>query len=71
MAVIVVTSVLSLLLLLLLLLFQAGFIKVDRDYVIQAAEVAKSAGCQHFNLVSSTGADKNSSILFNRTKVRR
>ena len=42
---------------------------MDRDYVIQSAEVAKAAGCEHFNLVSSTGADKNSSVLLYKTKV--
>lgn len=45
-----------------------GFVKVDRDYVLQAAEVAKTAGCQHFHLVSSTGADKTSLLLYPKTK---
>ena len=51
--------------------FQKGFVKVDRDYVLQAAEVAKTTGCQHFHLVSSTGADKNSLLLYPKTKVRK
>lgn len=45
-----------------------GFVKVDRDYVLQAAEVAKSAGCQHFTLVSSTGASRDSFFLYPKTK---
>lgn len=44
------------------------FVKVDRDYVVNSARVAKKAGCSHFQLVSSTGANKNSFILYSRTK---
>ncbi|XP_013065725.1 oxidoreductase HTATIP2-like isoform X2 [Biomphalaria glabrata] len=45
-----------------------GFIRVDHDYVLLAAEIAKAQGCKHFSLVSSQGADKNSSFLYPRTK---
>lgn len=45
-----------------------GFIRVDHDYVLLSAEVAKAQGCKHFTLVSSQGADKNSSFLYPRTK---
>lgn len=44
--------------------------KIDRDYVVNSAKVAKNVGCSHFQLVSSTGANKNSFILYTRTKVR-
>jgi oxidoreductase len=45
-----------------------GFIRVDHDYVLMSAEVAKSQSCKHFSIVSSQGADKNSSFLYPRTK---
>ncbi|XP_064599592.1 oxidoreductase HTATIP2-like isoform X2 [Liolophura sinensis] len=45
-----------------------GFVQVDHDFVVKTAEVAKAAGCEHFNLVSSQGADKNSSFLYTKTK---
>lgn len=45
-----------------------GFIKVDHDYVVQSAEVAKSMGCKHFLLVSSYGAKKDSFFLYPRVK---
>ena len=28
-----------------------GFIKVDHDYVVDSAKLAKAGGCKHFNLV--------------------
>ncbi|XP_005401778.1 PREDICTED: oxidoreductase HTATIP2 isoform X2 [Chinchilla lanigera] len=40
-----------------------GFVRVDRDYVLKSAELAKSGGCKHFNLVSSGGADTSSKFL--------
>ncbi|XP_045175092.2 oxidoreductase HTATIP2-like isoform X1 [Mercenaria mercenaria] len=46
----------------------AHFVKVDRDYVVNSAKVAKDAGCSHFQVVTAYGADKNSSILYNKTK---
>jgi len=48
---------------------QAGFYRVDHDYIINAAQLAKKGGCSQFHLVSSVGAKKNSSFLAPRTKV--
>ncbi|XP_076050310.1 protein HTATIP2-like [Oratosquilla oratoria] len=45
-----------------------GFVKVDRDYVINAARLAKEAGCRHFHVISSTGANPNSKFLYMKTK---
>eukprot|EP00079_Xenopus_tropicalis_P023808 XP_012816294.1 PREDICTED: oxidoreductase HTATIP2 isoform X1 [Xenopus tropicalis] len=47
---------------------EAGFIRVDHDYVLKSAELAKAGGCTHFNLESSKGADKSSSFLYLRVK---
>ncbi|XP_025899669.1 oxidoreductase HTATIP2 [Nothoprocta perdicaria] len=46
----------------------AGFIRVDRDYVAQAAELARAGGCKHFVLQSSQGANEHSSFLYLRVK---
>lgn len=48
---------------------QDGFVRVDRDYVLKSAELAKAGGCKHFNLLSSKGADKSSSFLYLQVKV--
>ncbi|XP_069133877.1 oxidoreductase HTATIP2-like [Argopecten irradians] len=45
-----------------------GFVKVDRDYVLKTAEIAKSSGCQHFSIVTASTADKNSMFLYIKTK---
>ncbi|XP_063604307.1 oxidoreductase HTATIP2-like isoform X2 [Penaeus indicus] len=45
-----------------------GFVRVDRDYVYGAAKLLKDSGCSHFHLVSSTGANKNSHFLYQKTK---
>ncbi|XP_036896275.1 oxidoreductase HTATIP2 isoform X2 [Sturnira hondurensis] len=45
-----------------------GFVRVDRDYVLKSAELAKAGGCKHFNLQSSKGADKSSSFLYLQVK---
>uniref|UniRef100_A0A7N9DFH2 Protein HTATIP2 n=1 Tax=Macaca fascicularis TaxID=9541 RepID=A0A7N9DFH2_MACFA len=45
-----------------------GFVRVDRDYVLKSAELAKAGGCKHFNLVSSKGADKSSNFLYLQVK---
>ena len=50
-------------------LLQAGFYRVDHDYVVNAAKLAKSGGCLQFHLVTSVGAKKESSMLAARTKV--
>ncbi|KAM9301704.1 oxidoreductase HTATIP2 [Gastrophryne carolinensis] len=47
---------------------EAGFIRVDHDYVLKSAQLAKAGGCKHFNLESSKGADKSSSFLYLRVK---
>ncbi|XP_062327804.1 oxidoreductase HTATIP2 isoform X1 [Osmerus eperlanus] len=45
-----------------------GFIRVDHDYVLKAAELAKAGGCSDFHLESSRGADKTSGLLYLRVK---
>lgn len=45
-----------------------GFYRVDHDYVVQTAKLAKDGGCSHFHLVSSTGANKNAFFLYPKTK---
>ncbi|KAK6472559.1 oxidoreductase HTATIP2-like [Huso huso] len=45
-----------------------GFIRVDHDYVLNSAKLAKAGGCSHFNLESSKGADKTSSFLYLKIK---
>lgn len=49
---------------------QDGFVRVDRDYVAQAAELARAGGCKHFVLQSSRGANAQSRFLYLRVKVR-
>jgi len=51
------------------LLMQAGFYRIDHDYVANSAQLAKKGGCSQFHLVSSGSANKNSSFLYARTKV--
>ncbi|NWH70747.1 HTAI2 Oxidoreductase, partial [Piaya cayana] len=46
----------------------AGFVHVDRDYVVQAAELARAGGCRHFILQSSRGANRHSGFLYLRVK---
>ncbi|XP_064118626.1 oxidoreductase HTATIP2-like isoform X1 [Macrobrachium nipponense] len=45
-----------------------GFVRVDRDYVSQSAKFLKEGGCSHFHLISSQGANKNSTFLYTKTK---
>lgn len=52
-----------------ILLFQEGFIRVDHDYVLKSAELAKAGGCTQFHLESSRGADKKSGFLYLKVKV--
>ncbi|XP_033909591.3 oxidoreductase HTATIP2 [Acipenser ruthenus] len=47
---------------------EQGFIRVDHDYVLNSAKLAKAGGCSHFNLESSKGADKTSSFLYLKIK---
>lgn len=46
----------------------AEYYRVDHDYIVNAAQLAKNGGCSQFHLVSSVGAKKNSSMLPIRTK---
>lgn len=46
----------------------AKFARVDRDYVTQAARLAKEAGARHALVVSSVGASLQSRSLYLRTK---
>ncbi|CAD5124529.1 DgyrCDS12807 [Dimorphilus gyrociliatus] len=45
-----------------------GFYKIDHDYVIESAKLAKEGGCKEFHYVSSAGADKNSMMFYLKTK---
>ncbi|XP_073321050.1 oxidoreductase HTATIP2-like [Pagrus major] len=45
-----------------------GFVRVDHDYVLKSAELAKSGGCTQYHLLSSRGADKTSSFLYLKVK---
>ena len=47
---------------------RAGFYRVDHDYVLAAAGLAKRAGTPAFGLVSSLGADASSRLFYLRTK---
>lgn len=47
-----------------------AFEKVDHDYVIALASVARKNNAQRFMLVSALGADPLSSVFYNRTKGR-
>jgi len=45
-----------------------GFIKVDHDYVLKAAELTKAGGCDEFHLMTSKGSNHNSWLLYPSTK---
>lgn len=45
-----------------------GFIRVDHDYVLKSAELAKAGGCTQFHLESSRGANKKSGFLYLKVK---
>lgn len=45
-----------------------GFVKVDRDYVAECAQLAKQGGCKQFHMVTAQGSNKNSWMLYPRTK---
>lgn len=47
---------------------QAQFRKVDHDYIVNYAKAAKSSGVDYFHLVSALGANKDSSIFYNKVK---
>lgn len=45
-----------------------AFQKVDLDYVVAFAELAKDSGCDHFSVVSSIGANESSNNFYLHTK---
>ncbi|XP_023121843.1 oxidoreductase HTATIP2 [Amphiprion ocellaris] len=45
-----------------------GFVRVDHDYVLKSAELAKAGGSAQFHLESSRGANKDSSFLYLKVK---
>lgn len=45
-----------------------GFVRVDHDYVLKSAELAKAGGSTQFHLESSRGANKDSSFLYLKVK---
>lgn len=47
---------------------QAAFRKVDFEYPLKVAEIAKQNGTTTFILISALGASKNSFIFYNRVK---
>lgn len=47
---------------------QAAFRRVDFDYPLLVAKLARAAGARHFLLVSALGADAGSSVFYNRVK---
>lgn len=47
---------------------QAAFRKVDYEYVLQFARMAREAGANQFCLVSSIGADAESRVFYSRVK---
>lgn len=47
---------------------QQAFRRVDFDYPLQIARLARAQGARHFLLVSAAGADARSRIFYNRVK---
>ncbi|KAK3103617.1 hypothetical protein FSP39_020565 [Pinctada imbricata] len=45
------------------------FLKVDKDYTLNVAKIAKEKGCKHFAYCSSVSAKTNSWFLYLRTKA--
>jgi oxidoreductase len=45
-----------------------GFYRVDHDYVVNTAKLAKAGGTKHFHLVSSVSANKDAFFLYTKTK---
>lgn len=45
-----------------------GFVRVDHDYVLESATLAKRAGCKDFHLVTSQGSNKDSWFLYPQIK---
>lgn len=47
---------------------EENFKKIDHDYVVEFARLAKKMNVNKLVVVSSLGADKNSNIFYNKTK---
>ena len=47
---------------------QQAFRRVDHDFALALANLAKAAGAQQFLMVSSLGADSKSSVFYSRVK---
>jgi len=47
---------------------QEAFCRVDFDYVVQSAELAKAHGARQLGLVSAYGASSTSRVFYNRVK---
>lgn len=47
---------------------RAAFRRVDHDYVVTLARLAREHGARHFLLVSSLGADPRSRVFYSRVK---
>lgn len=47
---------------------EQAFRKIDFDYPLQLAKVAKETGAEKFLLISALGADSKSSVFYNRVK---
>lgn len=45
-----------------------AFRKVDYDYPVELARISKSLGASQYLLISALGADKKSSVFYNRVK---
>jgi len=45
-----------------------AFRRVDHDYPLELANITKSQGASQYLLVSALGANKNSSIFYNKVK---
>ena len=45
-----------------------GFVKVDYDYIMAVAKLAKEQGCKQFHLISAVGASKSSPVLYTQIK---
>jgi len=45
-----------------------GFVKIDKDYVLNVAQAARDANVPHFHLMTSQGSNANSWFLYPKTK---
>ena len=50
-------------------LLQDIYVKVNRDYIVNTAKTAKSAGCTEFYLLSGMSVDPKSRFFHMRIKV--